>query len=152
MNSGNQNVALLHKVVDDWMSAGSDADRSTSWQDYRAIYHPDIVFNGCEIAGRDRTGKGRDRFMDMIEQDAKVVAEGSRDEVLAIHALGESLAVIHGRAHRRFRRTGEAVSYNYATLVRIDDGLITRMDDMIDAIAEPYWQRAWDAFNMAAAT
>lgn len=114
-----------------------DRSRTESW----THIHPDARYSLFGPSGTKEMLVGRDAFLDFVARCAAAISDRS-DEIVAISGIDEQCALVHARAYRRSRATGEEIHYEWAMLYRVEDGRITYGADMLDADAQAFWGRA----------
>jgi len=102
--------------------------------------HPDIAFSLFGMTGTKEEGRGRDAFIAFTTGCLAALAD-HRDEILDIIGIDEQCVFVRARAYRQSAATGEALSYEWSTLSRIEDGRITYVTDMLDSDAQAFWGR-----------
>nr|WP_047166184.1 nuclear transport factor 2 family protein [Sphingomonas sp. Y57] len=113
-----------------------DRSRSDSWEHI----HPDARYSLFGPSGTKEMLVGRDAFLDFVTRCAAAISE-RHDEIVTISGIDEQCALVHARAYRRSRATGEEIRYEWAMLYRVEDGRITYGADMLDADAQAFWGR-----------
>jgi ketosteroid isomerase-like protein len=109
-------------------------------EDPSAFFHPDCVHSLFGPSGTKETLVGRDTFLAFAAGCAAALSDRT-DEVLAITGIDEQCALVHARAFRESKATGEQARYEWAMLYRVEDGRITYGADMLDADAQAFWGR-----------
>jgi ketosteroid isomerase-like protein len=113
-----------------------DRSHADSW----AHIHPDARYSLFGPSCSKEILVGREAILDFVAQCAEAISYRS-DEIVAISGIDEQCALVHARAWRRSRATGEEIRYEWAMLYRVEDGRITYGADMLDADAQAFWGR-----------
>ncbi len=103
------------------------------------IWHPDVVYWGFDTTGGDpREFRGRDAFFAMLAEAASHVDEFT-NELIDAYAFGDNIVACHYRGTRR-AKGGRAQTFEFAQLLRFDDGVITFGADVVDPAAQGFWR------------
>jgi len=103
-------------------------------------FHPEVCHSLFGPTGTKELLVGREAFLDFVHRCAAALAD-RRDEILAITPVDRQCAFVHARAFRKSRASGEELTYEWAMLYRVEQGLITYGADMLDVDAQAFWQR-----------
>ena len=141
----NENTAetLLRKVLPGARSHIDDAEGRPRLS-MKEVFAEDMVYHGFDASGQLRRCVGLQAFSEFA-RECRSLMEVYHDEVLSIVSAGPDVAILHARAHRRAKHTGESVTYEYGLLMRTDNGKITYGADLIDQQTTEFWQRAYAA-------
>ena len=63
------------------------------------------------------------------------------DEIIAITGIDAERALVHARAWRKGKASGEELQYEWAMLYRVENGMVTYGVDMLDSDAQAFWGR-----------
>jgi len=105
-----------------------------------ARYHPDVRYDLFGPTGTRETHQGREAVFAFMAR-AGAALDGHSDEVLDIRGIDEDCAMVHARAWRRSKATGEELTYEWAMLYRVKDGQILYGADMLSEAAQAFWGR-----------
>jgi hypothetical protein len=83
---------------------------------------------------------GRDAFVDFARRCEEALS-GRSDEIIAITGIDEECALVHARAWRKSKASGEELRYEWCMLYRVEKGMVTYAADMLDADAQAFWGR-----------
>ncbi|MBV9840939.1 MAG: nuclear transport factor 2 family protein [Sphingomonadaceae bacterium] len=122
---------------------GLDADKPVSPFDRaRSVdhIHPDIEFSLFGMSGTKEVGHGRDAYLAFTTGCRQALANHS-DEILSVVGIDEQCVFVRARAYRKSAATGEALEYEWATLMRVEDGKTTYVTDILDRDAQAFWGR-----------
>jgi ketosteroid isomerase-like protein len=140
MNQAEKLLRSVFRFGEGWDAIGAiDRTRGDSW----AHIHPQACYSLFGPSGTKEMLVGRDAFLDFVGRCAAAISDRS-DEIVAISGIDEQCALVHARAWRRSRATGEEIRYEWAMLYRVEDGRITYGADMLDADAQAFWGRVLD--------
>ena len=110
-------------------------------QSRRAAHiHPDVEFSLFGPTGTKELGVGRDSYFAFVSGCDAALADRS-DEILDIVAIDEECVFVRASAYRKSAATGAELRYQWATLMRVEDGLVTYVTDMLDRDAQQFWGR-----------
>ena len=109
-----------------------------------AHIHPDACVSLFGTSGGKETLIGRNAFVDFAHRCAEALA-GRSDEIIAITGIDEECALVHARAWRKSKASGEELRYEWAMLYRVEKGMVTYAIDMLDADAQAFWGRILQA-------
>jgi ketosteroid isomerase-like protein len=123
------------------------AQRTKPMADY---FHPDVRHALFGPSGAKEMLVGRDAFLAFVARCAGLLSD-RHDEIISIIGIGDQCALVHARAWRKSKATGEEIRYEWAMLYRVEDGKITYGADMLDRDAQAFWGRAasWSAPSCA---
>ena len=101
------------------------------------VFSPDLAYFGADQTGQFRTFDSRDEFFGMVLEG---MALNSRfeNELADAFAVGDSLVMAHVRGHRAPASGGVPTTFDYVMVLRLDNGVVTRATDLIDADFERY--------------
>ena len=100
--------------------------------------HPEARHSLFGPSGLKEYLVGRDAFLAFANRCAAALS-ARRDEILEIVGIDDQCAFVRARAWRKAAATGEEITYEWAMLYRVEDGLITYGADMLDADAQAFW-------------
>jgi ketosteroid isomerase-like protein len=104
------------------------------------LYAPELAYFGADQFGRFRTFNSRDEFFGMV-MEAMALNSRFENELVDAYAVGGSLVMTHVRGHRAPAAGGDPLVFDYVMVLRLEDGVVTRATDLIDAEAERYFSR-----------
>ena len=116
----------------------STADASSS--DPAAYIHPDACFSLFGPSGKKELLIGRDAFLDFVRRCADALTDRA-DEIITITGIDEECALVHARAWRKSKASGDELRYEWAMLYRVEEGMVTYGTDMLDSDAQAFWSR-----------
>ena len=131
----NQAEKLLRRMFND-----PEAGNVFEVADPTALVHPNAQYNLFGPTGSKELLQGRDAIVAFTSRCAAAL-DAHKDEILTITGIDQQCALVHARAFRRSKSTGEEISYEWAMLFRVEQGLITYGADMLDADAQAFWGR-----------
>jgi ketosteroid isomerase-like protein len=102
------------------------------------IYAPDLAYFGADHLGRFRSFASRDEFFGMV-MDAMALNARFENELIDAYAVGDSLVMAHIRGHRAPASGGDPLVFDYVMALRLEDDVVARATDLIDADAERYF-------------
>jgi ketosteroid isomerase-like protein len=102
------------------------------------IYSPDLAYYGGDQLGRFRSFGSRDEFFGMV-MEAMALNSRFENELVDAFAVGDSLVMAHVRGHRAPASGGEPMTFDYVMALRLENGVVTHANDLIDADAERYF-------------
>ena len=102
------------------------------------IYSPELAYFGGDQLGRFRSFGSRDEFFGMV-MEAMALNRLFENELVDAYAVGDSLVMTHIRGHRAPASGGDPMTFDYVMALRLEDGIVTRATDLIDADAERYF-------------
>jgi ketosteroid isomerase-like protein len=102
--------------------------------------HPDIEFSLFGLSGTKETGRGADAYYGFISSCLAAIADRS-DEILDVMAIDDQCVFVRAQAWRKSAATGEELHYQWSTLMRIEDGMLVHVTDMLDRDAQEFWGR-----------
>jgi NAD(P)-dependent dehydrogenase (short-subunit alcohol dehydrogenase family) len=105
-----------------------------------AHIHADARISLFGPSGDKETLVGRDAFVKFVHRCAEALA-GRSDEIVAIEGIDEECALVHARAWRKSKASGEELHYEWCMLYRVEKGMVTYAADMLDADAQAFWGR-----------
>jgi ketosteroid isomerase-like protein len=105
-----------------------------------AHIHPNAHMSLFGPSGEKELLIGRDAFAEFVRRCAAALADRA-DEILSINGVDEQCALVHARAWRKSKASGEEIRYEWAMLYRIENGMVTYGTDMLDADAQAFWGR-----------
>jgi ketosteroid isomerase-like protein len=136
----NEAEKLLRRMFN-YPQGGNVSETNT---DPAALIHPNAQYSLFGLTGTKELLQGRDAILAFTTRCVATL-DAHRDEILAITGIDEQCALVHARAFRRSKSTGEEVSYEWAMLFRVEQGRITYGTDMLDADAQAFWGRVQSA-------
>lgn len=135
MNEAEKLLRSVFRFGEGWDAIGAiDRTSGDSWEHI----HPEACYSLFGPSGTKEMLVGREAFLDFVARCAAAISDRS-DEIIAISGIDEQCALVHARAFRRSRTTGEEIRYEWAMLYRVEDGRITYGADMLDADAQAFW-------------
>lgn len=105
-----------------------------------ATFHPQVVHSLFGPSGTKEMLVGKEAFAAFVSRCRNALADYS-DEILLVRAIDEQCVFVHARAYRKSAASQEEITYEWAMLYRVEDGLITYGADMLDADAQAFWGR-----------
>ncbi len=108
--------------------------------DPTTLIHPNAQYSLFGPTGTKELLHGRDAILAFTRR-CTAALDAHKDEILTIIGIDQQCALVHARASRRSKSTGEEIAYEWAMLFRVEEGLITYGTDMLDAEAQAYWGR-----------
>jgi ketosteroid isomerase-like protein len=102
--------------------------------------HPYAQFSLFGPSGTKEVLIGRDAFLEFVRSCTEALADRT-DEIIAITGIDDECALVHARAWRKSKASGEELRYEWAMLYRVENGLITYGADMLDSDAQAFWGR-----------
>jgi hypothetical protein len=132
---------LLRKVFgfgEQAIDVFSAAEASSS--EPMAYIHPNACFSLFGPSGEKELLIGRDAFLDFVRCCAEALADRT-DEIIAITGIDEECALVHARAWRKSKASGDELHYEWAMLYRVEKGLVTYGADILDSDAQAFWGR-----------
>ncbi|HSH94383.1 MAG TPA: nuclear transport factor 2 family protein [Roseimicrobium sp.] len=116
-----------------------DKNKNISLADYdkggfASNYHPNLTYVGTSARGELQVCLGNNALLAMAQEPAALMdSDGPGEELLACIAFGDELVSVHARSHRKIKKTGERVSYEWVMTVRVENGIVTRGVDVGEA-------------------
>jgi len=105
-----------------------------------ARLHPDVEFSLFGMTGTKEFGRGAEAYTRFTSDCLAALADRS-DEILDIIGIDEQSVFVRAQAWRKSAATGEELRYQWSSLMRVEDGLITYATDMLDRDAQEFWGR-----------
>lgn len=137
MNAAEQLVRQLHGLHHE-----TSADVDPFDQNSRTTYvHPEVEFSLFGQSGTKEVGHGLEAYFAFVANCQAALCDSS-DEILNVIGIDEECVFVRARAYRKAKATGEDIRYEWATLMRVEDGLITSVIDILDRDAQMFWGRA----------
>lgn len=102
--------------------------------------HPDIEFSLFGMTGTKEFGRGPEAYTRFTSDCLAALADRS-DEILDVVSIDAQSVFVRAQAWRKSAATGEELRYQWSTLMRVEDGLITYVTDMLDRDAQEFWGR-----------
>ncbi len=112
--------------------------------DYLALFAPNVRYNGFDVSGNLRSTYGLLQMQEFMSTPGLVI-ETATDEMLKLFPVGNDIAVAHVRGHRKFKYTGEEITYEYILMARFENGKLTLGGDLVDTVGAAAWSRAFEA-------
>jgi ketosteroid isomerase-like protein len=88
------------------------------------IWHPDLIYWGFDTTGDPKEFRGRDAFFGLLAEAVAGVDEFS-NELIDVSAIGSDIVVCHCRGLRWAKGASDTATFDFAQLLRFDEGLIT---------------------------
>lgn len=131
-DASHPNVAIVQKAFEA-LAAGDVATVLNG-------YSPELAYFGADQFGRFRSFDSRDEFFGMV-MEAMVSHSLFENQLVDAYAVGDSLVMAHVRGRREPADGGDPLSFDYVMVLRLEEGIVTRATDLIDASAEQYFSR-----------
>lgn len=128
----NANVALIKR----WFEAAAAGDTESVLE----ILCPTLRYYGYDHKAEAREFRDRDDLLAMCMQAVAETDEFST-EIVRAFPVGETLVMVHARAHRRARRSQETVDDDFVLVFRIEGGQITHGVDLCGPALLDFWRR-----------
>jgi ketosteroid isomerase-like protein len=102
-----------------------------------------VTYCGTSSHGNLQMALGKEALFEISREAAQLMEPDERgEELLDCLPFGDELVAVHARCHRRIKRTGERVSYEYVMVVRVENGQITRGVDVGESRIDDIFRRA----------
>jgi ketosteroid isomerase-like protein len=102
-----------------------------------------VTYCGTSSHGNLQMALGKEAVFELSREAAQFMEpDGRGEELLECVPFGNELVAVYARCHRRIKRTGESVSYEYVMVVRVENGQITRGVDVGERKIDDIYRRA----------
>ena len=134
-------VALMKRIIDGRSPDDTENGlREVIQEDFSRFLHPDLVYRGWGHEGWVDI-RGRDAFLEFCRDGLEAISDAS-ESLITIVPAGKDMALVVSGAYRTFKYLNESTYYEYAMLVRVENGVITYACDMLDREAADHWVRS----------
>lgn len=106
-----------------------------------SVWHENATFYAMGVDGIDHEFRGRDEITALADA-TKAVMDEMDDTLIAVHPIGDDLAVATVSAHRRVARSGDTIDGVYAMIVQVSEGKIAYARDLPSAAYREFFRRA----------
>lgn len=101
-----------------------------------ATFSPELKYYGGDARANFREFGSRDEFFAMV-LEAMELNDQITNELIDAYAVGSGLVMAHIRGQRQAPGSA-AIDMDYVMVLRIEDGVVTRGVDLMDADAQRY--------------
>lgn len=105
----------------------------------------DLTWYGLHRSGEQREYQGVAGLLQAMAEPPQV-AVSLGEEPLETWSIGNGVIAARILGRRRATRTGEEITSEFLFAVRVEQGVITRVVDLVDAELASFWRRATDAW------
>ncbi|QRY42696.1 carboxymuconolactone decarboxylase family protein [Mycolicibacterium boenickei] len=120
---------------------GTGGDHHQDSSPATGVWHEDATFFSMGADGIDRELHGLAEIAGLADA-TKAVMDEMVDALIAVHPMGDDMAVATVRAHRRVAESGDTIDSVYALVVQVSEGKIAYARDLPSAAYREFFRRA----------
>jgi ketosteroid isomerase-like protein len=120
---------------------GTGGDHHHDASPATGVWHENATFFAMGADGIDREFHGLDEIAGLAGATMAVMDE-MVDALIAVHPMGDDMAVATVSAHRRVAESGDTIDGVYALVVQVSEGKIAYARDLPSAAYREFFRRA----------